>query len=179
MWKYSPVLQNTAREYEEYENKFIEYCQEVFRNKLHWQYEIKNLDDIAHAHDSILEHDTFGYDSDPNTENGIILRMIKKGFDKIYENRIDLKARLDSEEALFKDNQEKEDKVLIRLTSIDNHIEQGNKEIRSIRHNVSQPPPEKNAAQEQADNDSPEKAQQDINKTGLYPNRCTQLSGVA
>jgi hypothetical protein len=125
-------LQNAIRAHENNEKEIISTWGQILKIKFNYGHEIKTMKDIHRACKHIVENDTFNYVTDPNTETGLLLITLRNVQNKFYDTAIDLKARWDSEEALFKDNQEKEDKVLIRLTSIDNHIVQGNKEVRTL-----------------------------------------------
>jgi hypothetical protein len=127
-WRYSPVLRNDIREHNNHEKKIIENARQAIQSvsKL---YVINSINDVINALKKIYEHDTFGYDTDLNSANGMMLKTICEAINKYKETDYELKARCNDEELTFKDNQEKEDKILYRLNSIDEHIVQGNEKI--------------------------------------------------
>jgi hypothetical protein len=143
-WQASLALQNTIRENEKREKNLLKFCQKVLPESFGWQYEVKNLRDVLEAFNSIMKNDTFGYYSEPDSETGILYITITAEFKKINETRFEIKARLEAEEALYKDNQNKEDKVLVSLASIDNHTVQSRDEIRTLIKTVEKKdvPPE-------------------------------------
>jgi hypothetical protein len=120
------VLQNAIKEHEDHERKIIEYSQQTLRAEFNYQCEIETLENILEAIGFIYEQDKpHNYITDPNTETGQKLVIIRSEIEKWKKTNRDLLAKWNSEELSFKDFQEKEDRVLIRLNSIDDHIVQG------------------------------------------------------
>ena len=129
MWKYSPVLQSDIRKHEKHEQEIIKAANTVLKT-VHSLHVINSIEDIFAVFNEIREHDTFGYITGLDTATGIEMKMIDMNVKKYIETRIELCSRCNAEELTLKDIQEKEDRVLVQLSSI-------GQDVRSIKETTS------------------------------------------
>ena len=127
-------LQSAIRKHEENEKEIVNICGNILKAKFHYRFEIKSVEDITKACNSILEHDTFGYNSDPNSENGHLMIEMCNIIKEFRKTRINLISRWNSEKLNLGDNKEKEDRVLAELVSIKNHVAQGFEDVQATRN---------------------------------------------